>query len=155
MAGGHAQFLEQGDMKEARAQLIEMARSIAGAFPLEEGFSAGSVGAAIRTKEGNVYTGVCINLACGLGFCAEAAAIAEMLKNRETGILSVVAVDSGGNILSPCGRCREMMAQVDRANLDAEVILAGGRVVSLRDLLPENWIETGKNGGRPNEKSIP
>ncbi len=55
--------------------------------------------------------------------CAEAAAIAEMLKHRETHILSVVAVAANGSILSPCGRCREMIAQVNPANLDAQILL--------------------------------
>ena len=120
-------------------QLITAAKAVCGEFGLSEVFSAGSVGAAIRTAEGNIYTGVCIDLACGLGFCAEAAAVAEMLKHRETHITAVVAVTNHG-ILAPCGRCREMIAQVDGRNLDCHVIIGNERIVTLRQLLPDHWL---------------
>lgn len=126
-------------MKNNIIQLIEAARAVCGDFPLAEEFTAGGVGAAIRTVSGKVYTGICIDLACGLGFCAEVAAIAEMLKDRETHIAQIVAVSSSC-ILPPCGRCRETMAQIDLRNLDAEVILDVARTVSLRQLLPEHWL---------------
>ena len=98
------------------------------------------MGAALQTKQGNIYTGICLDLACGVGFCAEHSAIAEMLKARETEIVMIVAVGDNG-ILSPCGRCREMMAQVNRANLNTQVILPGGRIRPLHELLPEYWLE--------------
>ena len=102
---------------------------------------AASVGAAIRTADGNIYTGVCIDLTCGLGFCAEASAIAEMLKHRETHITDVVAVTREG-ILPPCGRCREMISQLDRRNLDCRIILGEDRITTLRQLLPNHWLFT-------------
>jgi len=122
-------------------ELIAAAKAVCGEFRLSADFSAGGVGAAIRAKSGRIYTGIAIDLACGLGFCAEPAAIAEMLKNRETRIQAIVAVGDDGTILPPCGRCREMMAQVDRRNLDAQVVLPGDRSALLRDLLPEYWME--------------
>jgi len=127
-------------MNEARSRLIEAAKAVCGAFRLREDFSAGSVSAAILTAKGNIYTGICIDLACGLGFCAEVAAVAEMLKARETHVLAVVAVSNGGVLGAPCGRCRETIAQVDPQNLDCAVILGDGREVPLRDLLPEHWL---------------
>jgi cytidine deaminase len=127
-------------MHEARLQLIEAAKAVCGAFRLREDFSAGSVGAAILTAQGNIYTGICIDLACGLGFCAEVAAVAEMLKARETHVLAVVAVSTTGVLSAPCGRCRETIAQVDRRNLDCAVILGEDREVPLRALLPEHWL---------------
>ena len=134
-------------MDEITSKLIEAARSVCGEFELGNDFSAASVGAAIRTAEGNIYTGVCIDLACGLGFCAEAAAIAEMLKHRETVITDMVGIAKDG-ILPPCGRCREMISQVDRRNLDCRVILGGENSTTLRQLLPDHWLfrdrETGE-----------
>jgi cytidine deaminase len=38
-----------------------------------------------------VYTGVCLHLSGGIGFCAEHAAVTEMLKFKETEIAAVVA----------------------------------------------------------------
>jgi len=126
-------------MDRTTEQLIASARAVCGDFQLTEDFSAGGVGAAILTAKGSIYTGICICLACGLGFCAEAAAVAEMLKHRETHISAVVAV-SEDRILPPCGRCREMMAQVDPRNLDCRVIVGEDQVVSLRALLPNHWL---------------
>jgi cytidine deaminase len=126
-------------MKETRIQLIEKARSICADFTLEDEFTAGGVGAAIQTTNGNVYTGICIDLGSGLGFCAEVAAIAEMLKHRETHINTVVAV-SGRRILPPCGRCRETMVQINRKNLDCRVIIGESEDVLLRELLPKHWL---------------
>lgn len=79
-------------MKEIRSKLIKAAEAVCGSFRLREDFSAGSVGAAISTADGNIFTGICIDLASGLGFCAEVAAIAEMLKARATHVHAVVAV---------------------------------------------------------------
>ena len=131
--------------KEEIAQLIEAARAVQGEFSLGESFSAGGVGAAILTVSGAVYTGVCIDVACGLGFCAEHAAVAEMLKNRETRIKAVVALSD--RFLPPCGRCRELMAQINPENLDCQVILAEDRVVTLGSLLPEFWMTAGQTPG--------
>jgi cytidine deaminase len=126
-------------MDEIVSRLIDAARGVCGKFGLEEDFSAASVGAAIRTADGNIYTGVCIDLACGLGFCAEVSAVAEMLKHRETHITDVVGVTRKG-ILPPCGKCREMISQLDRRNLDCRIILGEDRTTTLRQLLPEHWI---------------
>jgi cytidine deaminase len=128
-------------MDEIASKLIEAARSVCGKIKLADDFSAGSVGAAIRTEKGNIYTGICIDLACGLGFCAEVSAIAEMLKHGETMISDAVAVTPEG-IIPPCGRCREMLAQVDRRNLDCRIILGKDRTTTLRQLLPDHWLYT-------------
>ena len=118
--------------------LIRAAREIQGSFRLSEDFSAGAVAAALRTRSGNVYTGICIELACGIGFCAEHSAVAEMVKHRETEIEAVVAVSPEG-IIPPCGRCRELLAQVNEGNLQTRVLVAEDKVVLLKDLLPHRW----------------
>ena len=121
--------------------LIAEARKYAGEFPLSaDWMSAGSISAAILTPSGKVYTGICIDVSCGIGFCAEHAAVAAMLKDRETRIEMVVAVDGDGKILPPCGRCRELMLQVNAENGDARVVVEGQRTVPLKELLPFRWI---------------
>ena len=69
--------------------LIAAARSVYGEFSLGR-FSAGSCAAAILSDRGHVFTGICIDLACGIGFCAEHSAVAEMLKSRQTRIVAAV-----------------------------------------------------------------
>jgi len=123
------------------AKLVAAAKSVLGRIKLRDDFDAGDVAAAIRTASGNIYTGICIDLSCGLGFCAEVAAVADMLKHRETQIVAVVAMDKHGVLRAPCGRCRETMFQVDRRNQQCRVLLPGNREALLQDLLPEHWLE--------------
>ncbi len=99
----------------------------------------GYVGAALLTSQGNVFTGINIELSCGIGFCAEHSAISEMVKNGETRIKKIVAVTAEENILPPCGRCREMIFQINNSNLETEIIIDKGIIKTLSELLPENW----------------
>lgn len=122
--------------------LLAAARAVLGEFPLGDELSAGSVAAALRTEAGNVYTGISLKLDCGIGFCAEHSAIAEMLKHRETRIAEIVAVAAEG-VRPPCGRCRELMLQVSPANADTRVAIADGQSVPLRALLPHHWLVNG------------
>ena len=108
---------------------------------LGESGAAGQVACALETKSGKVFTGVCIDLPCSLGFCAEQAAVAEMLKSGETGIRKIIAVGEGGNILPPCGRCREFLYQLNETNLKATIVLPGLKETTLEKLLPERWNE--------------
>lgn len=64
------------------AELIETATRLVGAYEPSRDCSAGGVAAAIETVAGNVYTGICVDTHCSMGFCAEHAAVAEMLKAR-------------------------------------------------------------------------
>lgn len=132
-------------MDPTTQQLIEAARAVRGEFRLRHKFTAGAVGAALLTTGGKVYTGICIDLGCGLGFCAEAAAVAEMLKHRETRIVKLVAMFANGTMGAPCGRCREMIAQIDARNLDCVVILGKKRVTTIRKLFPEHWLDKKKS----------
>jgi len=129
-----------GSQVDARALEAE-ARGVLGKFPLvKPSISAGGVGAALVSASGRVYTGINLDLACGIGTCAEHSAIAEMLKARETVVRAIVAIDDEG-ILAPCGRCRELLVQVDHRNLDCEVILPGATSARLEELLPRAWLE--------------
>jgi cytidine deaminase len=123
--------------------LIAEARKHVGEFALAKaGLTAGSVAAALVTDNGNIYTGICLDLASGVGFCAEHSAIAAMLLNRETVIMKIVAVGHVG-VLPPCGRCRELMVQVDRRNHQCEVLLPNGTSRKLKELLPFSWLDVG------------
>jgi cytidine deaminase len=133
-------------MDATMEELIALARPLVAEIALgRKDMSAGTVAAAIRSKSGRTYTGVCLHVSCGIGFCAEHAAVAEMIKGGDTEIEAIVAVCDDG-VLAPCGRCRELMVQVNPANFQARVALPGGRTALLRELLPEHWIG-GCSGG--------
>ncbi len=99
----------------------------------------GYVGAALATSTEEVFTGINLSMLCGIGFCAEHSAIAEMVKSGETQIAVIVAATAEGAVLPPCGRCRELIYQVDKRNLDTTVVLGETRARPLRELLPETW----------------
>jgi cytidine deaminase len=119
--------------------LITEARRATVSFETSVDCRAGVAGAALLTEDGHMFSGCSIDCSCGIGFCAEHSAIAEMLKHRKTRIRAIVVNHYGGLILPPCGRCRELMFQVDHANLDADVLIAADKVVKLRELLPHPW----------------
>ena len=122
--------------KELEA-LKETAQSLVGWFRLSDNADAGSVAAALKTRKGNVYTGICIDFPSGMGFCAEHSAVAEMLKHRETEIAACVAVSKDG-VYAPCGRCRELIAQTHPANLNARFLVENGTTRTLAELLPNH-----------------
>jgi len=121
------------------ADLILAAKKVAKTRRLSDLAVAGEVGSALLTHDGNVYVGVSIHAACGIGFCAEHAAIANMITNGESRIRRIVAVSADGRVLPPCGRCRELMLQVSPTNTETELFLDEERVAKLKALLPERW----------------
>ncbi len=81
--------------------LIKKATSVLNPRRLSQTVEVGSVGSALVTSNGNVFLGVCIDAPCGIGFCAEHTAIASMVTAGESRIITIVAVNSEGNILPP------------------------------------------------------
>jgi cytidine deaminase len=120
-------------------ELIEKARSAARYKQLSEEVRTGEVGSALITEKDNVYQGSSIHACCGVGFCAEHSAIACMVTNGEFRIKKIVAVTSDGKIVPPCGRCRELILQMDENNLDTDIILGKDKLSKLKELLPNPW----------------
>lgn len=123
-------------------QLIDTATALVGPVNLPSPCNdnkAGSVASALLTADGHIYTGISLVLQCGIGFCAEHAAVAEMLKHHETQVKAIVSIKNSGEIFPPCGRCRELLYQIDRKNMDALVIIDTDTIIPLRDLLPHPW----------------
>jgi cytidine deaminase len=120
-------------------ELYRHAKAVIAPSQLSKIVAAGSVGAAILAANGKVYTGVCIDTACSMGFCAEHAAAAAMITAGESRILKIVAVGQDGRIRAPCGRCREFISQIHDDNFQTEVAIASGKSVTIRELLPYDW----------------
>lgn len=121
--------------------LIAEAQALLAPRRLGPNAEAGSVGAVVVSAGGRRFHGVCIDTACGMGFCAEHAAIAAMVTAGESRISRIVAVSdrNGGTVVAPCGRCREFMWQIDPGNAQAQVILGPDEIVPLAELLPRRW----------------
>ena len=120
-------------------ELYTRARAVINPRKLSEYAEAGGVGAALLAANGEVYTGVCIDTACSMGFCAEHAAAAAMITAGQHRVLKMIAVGWDGAIMPPCGRCREFISQLHPDNLDAEVMVRRDLVLTLRELLPRDW----------------
>lgn len=120
-------------------KLISEAEAVLKPRCLSSTAEAGSVAAALLTKSGNIYTGVCIETACSMGFCAEHAAAAAMITAGESEIVKMVAINKRGNILPPCGRCREFISQLNDENIHADVLVNRKRSLKLSELLPYDW----------------
>ncbi len=121
-------------------ELIEKAKSVVRPKQIRQ-YMVGDVGCALLTDQDHLFLGVCIDVGSSMGFCAEHSAIGAMVTAGGYRIKKIVAVwkdDKDTCILSPCGRCREFIRQIDPANLETEVILDIDRVVKLADLLPEH-----------------
>lgn len=103
----------------------------------------GSVASAILTKNGNIYTGICVDTACTLGVCAERNAIFNMLTNGETEIDKVVAVMNDKCCGAPCGACRELMMQLHKNSGNIEILLEYPNIktIKLKDITPYWWAE--------------
>jgi cytidine deaminase len=94
------------------------------------------VGAAVRTRDGSVFTGVNVeNAAYPLGVCAERSALVQAV-GAGYGPGEIAAI---GITASPCGGCRQWLYEF---GIDEVTFLnSGGELVtySAVELLPETW----------------
>ena len=125
-------------------ELVEHAKNVVNSRDISGLITGGQVGAAILTKNHNIYTGVCIDTPCSLGICAERNAIANMITNGENKIIKLVCIDKNGNTLSPCGACREYMMQLSKNSKDIEILkdIDTKEIVKLEELIPDWWGKT-------------
>ena len=121
--------------------LYDAAKSVQNGREISPFVEAGGVAAAVLTKKGNLYLGVCIDTASGLGMCAERSALAAMITAGESEISKVVAVMPDGKVGSHCGACREMMMQLHKDSGEIEILLdlETEKTVKLRELVPDWW----------------
>lgn len=122
-------------------ELYEKAKNVRNPRDISGMISAGGVGAAILTRNHNIYTGVCIDTASSLGMCAERNAIANMITNGENEIIKLVCIDSHGNVGSPCGACREYLMQLSKNSKNIEILknMDTKEIVTLEELIPDWW----------------
>ena len=98
------------------------------------------IGAALRTKDGQVFTGIHIEATVGrIALCAEAIAIGTALSVAECEIDTIVAVRMDGKVVAPCGMCRELISDYGP---QARVIVPGydGPVkMTIQELIPVKY----------------
>lgn len=101
---------------------------------------AGSVAAALSTSTVHVYTGISIDTACSMGYCAERNALGSMLTAGETEVKRLVAV-KGTEVVLPCGVCREFLMQLGPASAATTILVSLDplKTLTLGELLPHYW----------------
>lgn len=132
------------DTDKIWTDMYNAAKAVKGERKISEQVSAGEVAAAIRSKSGKIYTGVCIDTCCTLGICAERNAIFNMITNGDWEIDKVLCIMPDGSSGAPCGACRELMVQIMPGKYhDIEIMLdyATGKTVKLGEITPEWWIK--------------
>ena len=111
---------------------------------LSDYVTCGEVSAAILSKSGKIYTGVCIDTCSTLGICAERNAIFNMITNGEHEIDKVLCILPDGSCGAPCGACRELMVQIMAGKYyDIEIMMdySTGKTIHLGEITPEWWIK--------------
>lgn len=133
--------MESEDFMDIWEELYTAAKKVQNGRTISPFVDAGGVAAALRTKAGNVYVGVCIDTAASLGMCAERNAMANMITHGESRIEKILAIMPNGKIGPPCCVCREFMMQLDKDSGDIEVLLdyETRRTVRLSELVPNWW----------------
>ena len=122
---------------EQRAALIQAALAVRAMAYAP--YSNYPVGAALLMADGRIVTGVNVeNASYGLSMCAERTAVFKAVADGQQKILAVaVATDNAG---SPCGACRQVLAEFAG---DVPVYLVdaagNGRDTTLYTLLPDHF----------------
>ncbi|WP_279105291.1 cytidine deaminase [Gordonia paraffinivorans] len=98
-------------------------------------YSRYPVGAAGITSEGEILGGCNVeNVSYGLGICAEVSLIAQLVAHGRGTLRAVSVTDANGNVLMPCGRCRQVLLEHGGRGLLVDHP-SGSR--TLADLLPD------------------
>jgi cytidine deaminase len=93
------------------------------------------VGAAALVDDGRVVTGCNVeNASYGLGLCAECGLVSELMNSGGGRLVAFTCVNGHGDLLAPCGRCRQLLHEHGGAELLLETTTG---VRPLRELLPD------------------
>ena len=115
------------------AELLEAARAaLAHAYVP---YSKYPVGAAALTDDGRVISGCNVeNASYGLTLCAECSLISSLRMTGGGLLAAFVCVDGAGEILMPCGRCRQLLYEF---RAPAMQLMTVGGIRTMDEVLPD------------------
>ena len=105
-------------------------------------YSNFKVGAAIKSSSGAVYAGCNVeNVAYPEGTCAEAGAIAAMVAGGDTEIAEIAVIADSPKPVSPCGGCRQKIAEFAKGDVKVTLATLDGVVheTTVATLLPGSF----------------
>lgn len=89
-------------------------------------YSGYQVGAAILVRSGSIFSGCNLeNASYGLSLCAERSAVAEMVSKGESAPIAIVIVTRGPKPGTPCGMCRQVLAEFAGDELPIRLLVDG------------------------------
>ena len=98
-------------------------------------YSEYKVGAAAFTDNGRLVTGCNIeNASYGLTLCAECSLVSELYRTGGGKLFAFVCVNGEGNIIMPCGRCRQLLQE---HAADGFKIRTPHTIKTIEDILPD------------------
>jgi cytidine deaminase len=98
-------------------------------------YSRFKVGAAGLVDDGRIVAGCNVeNASYGVGLCAECGMVSALHASGGGRLVAVVCVDSHGDALMPCGRCRQLLWENGGADMLLETV-RGVRPMS--EVLPD------------------
>lgn len=126
------------ELAEEDLELIKAAKEAADRLHVDD---VHEVASALRTKDKRIFSAIHINASVGFAdVCGEVAAICTAISNGHRNFEAIVAVWGDGKghyeLLSPCGRCRELISDFGQ---DIWVIVGSLEhpyKVKVSDLLP-------------------
>ena len=113
-------------------------------------YSGYAVGAAIRGAAGGIFAGCNVeNAAYPQGLCAEANAVGVMVAGGERAIAELALIGSGDLLCTPCGGCRQRLAEFGRPDTPVHLADAAGlrQTTTLGALLPMAFGPINLGGG--------
>jgi cytidine deaminase len=86
-------------------------------------YSKFKVGVAALTEDGRIVSGCNIeNASYGLTLCAECSMVSELFMTGGGRLVAFTCVDGNGNILMPCGRCRQLLFEHSAKGMVLETV---------------------------------
>ena len=134
--------ISEADLDDDMLELHELAVEVrANAYAPYSGFR---VGAALRTRDGRVFTGVNVeNASFPVTICAERGALMSAVAAGVREFEAVAVVTDAVEPAAPCGMCRQMLAEF---GLDLMILGAGREgpkhLIQLRELLPKAFVRS-------------
>jgi cytidine deaminase len=86
-------------------------------------YSKFRVGAAALTDDGRIVSGCNVeNASYGLTLCAECSLVSNLFMTGGGRLVAFTCVDGHGNVLMPCGRCRQLLFEHSAADMILETV---------------------------------
>ena len=86
-------------------------------------YSKFKVGAAALTEDGRVVSGCNVeNASYGLTLCAECSLVSDLFKTGGGRLVAFICIDGHGNVLMPCGRCRQLLFEHSAEGMILETV---------------------------------